>query len=179
MATDKILIATENKEYIGDSINFKINPTHLTISQDTHKTMKKMRTGFTKSYVGNGLITLTFTGSLPCNPFVNSPLALTQYDPAQDDLRNSIGWQFFETFAQFVRSNQGYLFRLYYIGTPIQVRRDNPEFVGDLDVPQFDQDAENPWMINYSFTFRGELTNDDPEKDYLAEIESGLTTVEV
>lgn len=174
MADDKIIISTENPEYVGEPVKFTINPSHLSVSQQIHKTFRKARKGHVKSFIGNGAIVLTFNGSIPLNPNVNNITG-----DASTNLKESVGWRWFEKFEQFARSNQAFLFKLQYLGTPIQINRNNPEFIGDLDIPTYERDADNHMIINYSFVFTCELVNDDPELDYLADIEASLTTVEV
>jgi len=156
VAEDRIIITTENPEYVGDPIKFKINPKHLNVSQQIHKTYRKTRKGHVKGFVGNGAIVLSFMGSVTLNPRVNNTPDKTD----SVDMRESAGWKWFETFAQFARSNQAYLFRLQYLGSPMQINTLNPEFIGDLDIPTFDLDADNHLMLNYSFTFTCELLSE-------------------
>lgn len=157
---DRIIIYTENPQYDGEPIEFYINPSHATLSQQIYKTFKKMRKGFTKSYVGNGPVAITFSGSVPCNPNTDYGIA-TLATVRDDNVKNSLGWQWFQYLEHFIRENQGYLFRMKYLGTPIQFSVENPVFVGDFDIPSYDQDAENPFMISYSLTFSGDIVNNE------------------
>lgn len=166
MANTRIIISTENPLSDKGPIQFNINPSNVSISQPAFKAIKKARRGFIKTYVGNGLITLSFSGTLSLN--------------TEEDLKLSKGWVFFEKFAEFVRYNQGFLFRLNNVNTPIQIpgfTGENPSFVGDLDVPSYEQDAEEPWKLNYSFVFTGSLV--DSSRASVTGLEATLETVEV
>lgn len=157
--SDRIILKTTAKdENISNNLKqvaFRINPSSLSIDQASLSSLRKTRSGYLKTYQGEGAFTLNFSGVvgvLPPRAENSSGTPLTVQDCP--------GWKWFQMFAQFVRKNQAYLFQLNYVGAPVMLDITDPVFVGDCSPIRFSQDANNPAAISYSFSFTGILRAD-------------------
>jgi len=185
---DRIVIRTRNPDaYFPDSfsdsfeeVQFRVNPTSVSISQNTLTSMRKARLGYVRTYHGEGLFSLSFAGIVNIHPSL-SALDLSELSEEElakaltfSDIKKSSGWQWFQKFAKFVRASQPFLFELHYLGTPLMLSQDSPVFVGECSPVKFSQDAENPFSVSYSFTFQGVLLVDDVDLNYSQNISSQL-----
>ena len=178
--TDRIIIRTRNPDAYGkdsvtggiEEIQFRVNPSSVSINQNTLTSMRKARLGYVRTYHGEGLFSLSFAGIVNIHPSL-SVIDLSNLSDEElaealtfSDIKKSSGWRWFQRFSKFVRVCQPFLFELHYLGTPLMLSQDNPVFVGECSPVKFSQDAENPFSISYSFTFQGVLLSDDIDINY-------------
>jgi len=152
---DKIQIKTLNKDVVPKDktfVSFQINPASVSIDQASLSSLRKTRKGYVKTYFGEGAFTLSFNGTVVFKLADNKNNSV--------DIKDTPGWKWFQKFSQFIRKNMNALFQLHYVGTPLMLSKENPVFVGDCSPVRFSQDANNPYAINYSFTFTGVLQAD-------------------
>jgi len=121
---------------------FYMNPSNMTVNTDTINKMEKVRGGWIKVGFGLGLTTISFSG-----------LINTQ----GDDKKKSFHLDWFDRFKYYVESNSAYSFKLAFRGAIRELRQTNPILIGDIKPPQYSVSADNPHIIDYSFTFSGSL----------------------
>lgn len=149
---DRVIIKTNLDVPDKDkSVKFNINPNSVSIDQASLSNLRKTRKGYVKSYFGEGAFTLSFNGTVV--------FKLADNENNSMEIKETPGWGWFQRFAQFIRKNQNGLFQLFYLGTPIMLSEEDPVFTGDCSPIRFSQDANNPYAINYSFTFTGVLND--------------------
>jgi len=165
----------KNAQFIKDPydvVQFRVNPESVQISQQNLSKLERVEGGYVKIAFDSGLITVAFTGKIPLyfksgsqsayNPLLAFPGAQDEFDPmantaASQMLETSPSWRWFQEFSDFVRGNNKYPFYLSYYGIVTQMDGVNPVLKGDITPPAYSQDALNPFMLNYNFTFSGVL----------------------
>lgn len=177
-------VVIENAKFIKapyDMVQFRINPESVQVSQQNISKLERVEGGYVKIGFDSGLITIAFSGKMPLFFGKNSPSS--SYNPRQnfanagDDfasvvsasemLETSPSWRWFQEFSDFVRGNVKYPFYLSYYGIITQLGGVAPVLKGDITAPAYSQDAQNPFMINYNFSFSGVLVSSDHAK-YMA-----------
>lgn len=165
-----------NPKYIKppyDLIRFKVNPETVQVSQQNISKLERVESGYVKIAFDSGLITVAFSGKMPLyfsagsrniygDPFAGTDDEFaTSIASASDMLEQSPSWRWFQEFSDFVRNNNKYPFYLSYYGLVAQSFGVNPVLKGDMQPPAYSQDAMNPFMLNYNFTFNGVLLTTD------------------
>lgn len=148
------------------NLSFYINPNAMQVGQQNISKLERVENGYVKIGFGDGLITVTFNGQMPI--FFEGFERSRSYDPKQFDVENyaalqeSPGWVWFQEFSTFVRLNAKFPFYLGFYGVVAQISTGNiyPVLKGDLTPPAYSQDAQNPFLLNYNFTFTGVLVDE-------------------
>jgi len=151
----------------GRNLTFYINPESMQVGQQNLSKLERTQNGYVKIGFGRGLITLNFAGKMPIF-FEGFGDKTETYDAAQFDVENfsalqeSPGWVWFSEFSDFVRNNAKYPFYIGFYGIVAQISSGNiyPVLKGDLTPPAYSQDANNPYMLNYNFSFNGVLVDE-------------------
>lgn len=189
---DRIIIRTRNTQATSlDSptsgiaqVKFRINPASVSIDQGALSSLKKARFGFVRTYFGEGLFNLGFSGVVNIHPSSRDLILQDPTAPLSRELeeavaqgkgmtynqvQNSSGWRWFQSFANFVRAYQSDLFELHYFGTPLMLSQKNPIFVGECSPVKYTQSSESPFALSYSFNFNGILLSDETDSAYARE----------
>jgi len=189
---DRVIIRTRNPEATSmdsptsgiSEVKFRVNPASVSIDQGSLSTLKKARYGFVRTYFGEGLFNLGFSGVVNIHPsssdlVLQDPTASLKRDLNKaieegrgmtiDQVKNSSGWRWFQKFAKFVRAYQPSLFELHYLGTPLLLSQENPVFVGECSPVKYTQNSDSPFTLSYSFTFIGILQTDESAYAYARE----------
>lgn len=165
----------------GRNLTFYINPESMQVGQQTLSKMERTQNGYIKIAFGEGLITLNFSGKMPIF-FEGFGATKDTYDAAQFDVENyaalqeSPGWVWFSEFSDFVRRNTRFPFYIGFYGIVAQISSGNvyPVLKGDLTPPAYSQNAENPYLLNYNFSFSGVLSEADITPNLLSQARSTL-----
>lgn len=151
----------------GKNLTFYINPESLQVGQQNLSKIERTQNGYAKIGFGEGLISLNFAGKMPIF-FEGFGDVKNTYDAAQFETENfsalqeSPGWVWFSEFSDFVRRNAKYPFYIGFYGIVAQISSGNvyPVLKGDLTPPAYSQNADNPFLLNYNFTFSGVLVDE-------------------
>jgi hypothetical protein len=124
---------------------FHINPNNLKVSKGKITAKVLTKAGYERSYQGNDLTVLNYSGTTGYFKVPDAFLAA-----GIDDVRLSFLWQKFRRLERFFEKEDGDLWLIYKLRI----------YKGSMTKFDYTEDAEQPWHIRYSFTF--EALTDTP-----------------
>lgn len=166
----------------SDIITFEImNPTTVQISSETIEKLEKTQAGYNKISFGTGLHTLVFSGTMPIyseNEKTKIKTMILNNDVASENYYwNSPVVQWFSNFHDYVYKNNRYSFYISFFGTMTNLSIvNNPIFKGTMKPPSYNRDANDPFKLQYNFTFTGILLNEYSDDPFVKNSQQTIST---